>query len=596
MSWISQQWRVVRNRLSPLQLFSLISALLVCVMAIGGLFLYQQSQFDAARETAQRYALELIADRAVLLQAPLISREQGEVERLLNSLVRDAERLQLSFVSVAVVDVVGHTVAALEATPVVGVDRMSVVLPITQTDADGDFRNLGRIESQLQFDRIDALHRAQLRERTILLLLALAAIFCLGGVVYYYTVYRGQRQLLAAFSAALDGNRQQISWSRNDLLGRIATQFNFLAKSYQRELVNSRNDQLRLEEKIVRRTSALERMMQHNKFMSRDLHEQQQRYEAVFKSIPQCIVIVNGKAEVEYINPAARRLLGVQNEAVLGGKFTEFFVTPDAPSALQQCLQSKQAAQNYKPIRLTLKAGELYVQDFAEPVFSEDGKLISIAINFTDVTSLWRREANLDIPVSHDDISTLLTRNTFERRAEYLLGKLGNLGRECTMIAFDISCLDGLNAKFGHFAGDQILRYCGNLLRDVSRSTDLVARCGSDEFLLLSFGLSSDKAHSVVTRLYNNLQRRPFTWGGEPVAIELTCGIFSFTAGECTLSEAMRGAQRAYLPLVKRVQQPVSQSIQEPQPLVGRREQDVQMDEGPQSQQPQSPEASSAVS
>ena len=71
----------------------------------------------------------------------------------------------------------------------------------------------------------------------------------------------------------------------------------------------------------------------------------------------------------------------------------------------------------------------------------------------------------------------------------------------CALLMLDIDHLKHINDKFGHPAGDLVIRQIAQTLREVSRDNDTAARLGGEEFGLLLAGVDLDRAAAAAARL-----------------------------------------------------------------------------------------------
>jgi len=79
----------------------------------------------------------------------------------------------------------------------------------------------------------------------------------------------------------------------------------------------------------------------------------------------------------------------------------------------------------------------------------------------------------------------------------------------CALLILDIDHLKHINDKFGHPAGDLVIKHVANTLSEVSRDNDAAARLGGEEFALLLAGIEVDKAAAAAERLREVISRRP---------------------------------------------------------------------------------------
>ena len=142
-----------------------------------------------------------------------------------------------------------------------------------------------------------------------------------------------------------------------------------------------------------------------------------------------------------------------------------------------------------------------------------------------DVTSLKRANEtgkSLLAKSQTDSQTGLYNRATTEKLIrESLYG--GQTGEWNTFLLIDIDHFKSFNDTFGHLLGDAVLRFMGEAMREVFRSTDVLCRWGGDEFVIFIPRFSDEP--SLRNRL-SALQARmkAFTHQGEPMPLTLSIG------------------------------------------------------------------------
>jgi PAS domain-containing protein len=129
--------------------------------------------------------------------------------------------------------------------------------------------------------------------------------------------------------------------------------------------------------------------------------------------------------------------------------------------------------------RIRTQTGKIaHVLELGEPVLDEDGTLIRTFGTMQDITQGKLAEEKLNYQASHDDLTGLINRREFERRAERLLVNMEQHPAEHAMCFIDLDQFKVVNDTCGHTAGDELLRQLSSVLTTTVRHRDTLARLG----------------------------------------------------------------------------------------------------------------------
>jgi diguanylate cyclase len=143
-----------------------------------------------------------------------------------------------------------------------------------------------------------------------------------------------------------------------------------------------------------------------------------------------------------------------------------------------------------------------------------------------------------------DALTGIPNRAAYDDRIEQEFRRWKRFGRTVSILAWDIDRFKTINDKYGHKAGDRVLRVFGQQLAKHVRETDFVARYGGEEFVMLLVGSSPAEAHTVADKIRLEIAQLGFHFHDKPVTVTASCGITNFIA-EDTPDAAFDRADRA---------------------------------------------------
>ena len=129
-----------------------------------------------------------------------------------------------------------------------------------------------------------------------------------------------------------------------------------------------------------------------------------------------------------------------------------------------------------------------------------------------------------------DPLTGLYNRAYLADRFQVELRRARNYGVPMSVVLFDIDRFKRINDRYGHPAGDAVLRKLASLLREGTRSTDAVVRYGGEEFAVLMATADSDVAFRQAERIRTELEKTPFVIPGqtEPIQVTISGGVATF--------------------------------------------------------------------
>lgn len=123
-----------------------------------------------------------------------------------------------------------------------------------------------------------------------------------------------------------------------------------------------------------------------------------------------------------------------------------------------------------------------------------------------------------------DPLTGLPRRRAFYDQYPHLAAQADRTGSKLLLGLLDIVNLKAINDRFGYGAGDEVVRTVADALRDSARRSDLVARYGGDEFVVLLVGAKPNTIDVIAERVRSRLaELAPVR--GLPVTVECAVGV-----------------------------------------------------------------------
>lgn len=163
------------------------------------------------------------------------------------------------------------------------------------------------------------------------------------------------------------------------------------------------------------------------------------------------------------------------------------------------------AGQRYRTqLQLKRKDGTLIWIDMSGVMLSKDSD--ESVWMMLDITAMKAYEAEVEDAAFHDGLTGLPNRMLLMQRLDQALAQAAIQGHLVAVCFVDLDGFKAINDRYGHSAGDLVLKATGQRLESCLRGSDTVARLGGDEFVLLLTSLGGKSEldavlQRVVTRV-----------------------------------------------------------------------------------------------
>ncbi|MCA9601946.1 MAG: diguanylate cyclase [Myxococcales bacterium] len=239
--------------------------------------------------------------------------------------------------------------------------------------------------------------------------------------------------------------------------------------------------------------------------------------------------------------------LSPRTEAVLGYTRAQLYENPDLwiHSVVSEDQEPVLAAMDAAFEKLNIEyrfrrpdGAIVWIHAKTFPVHDNDGTLVRVAGLATDITARKEAEIRLFDLAHRDPLTQALNRRGISR----VLADLQKRRVDGSAILLDCDNFKDINDKFGHAAGDVVLRQMAERMQRTLRDQDSLGRVGGDEFIVVLPEASLAEAMDVAEKLRMSVTRTHLRMGDEQVSVSASFGITSI-ANEVIVDQLVHRAE-----------------------------------------------------
>jgi diguanylate cyclase (GGDEF)-like protein/PAS domain S-box-containing protein len=307
-----------------------------------------------------------------------------------------------------------------------------------------------------------------------------------------------------------------------------------------------------LEEQVRKRTAELEAALHENEEITRALRESEAKFRGlVTQSMVGIVTIEDGK--FTYTNAKFEAIFGYGAEELRGMRVIDLAIEEDRALVAENLRKrlSGEVGQAHYVFHGRRKDGIILDIEIQGGVMDLAGKRVVLSL-VMDVTERTRAEREVQAlqeklreQSTHDSLTGLYNRRYLDDTLARELTLAQRHGYEVSVILGDLDHFKSVNDRFGHLAGDEVLRAFGDLMKQHARSSDIYCRYGGEEFLLVLPQVTTAVAIERTEQLRRSLAAKPIPYGDVPIPITASFGIATFPRDGQTADMLLAAADKA---------------------------------------------------
>ena len=274
------------------------------------------------------------------------------------------------------------------------------------------------------------------------------------------------------------------------------------------------------------------------------LKESEARYRQFINDSPLGFLITQNGL-VRFVNPALLAMLGWTEDEVINQPFLPYVLEEDRPLVAdihQRRMRGEPTPDSYV-CRVVIRDGSVRYWRLAIRTIDWNGPAAHAVVS--DITELKEAEDKLERAAHFDALTGIPNRVLLADRMRQALAQCSRNGKTLAVCYLDLDGFKPINDRWGHEAGDQMLREMARRLMACLRAGDTVARLGGDEFVLLLLNLDRiDECESALKRILAAVGQ-PWTINGHTVQVSASIGVSIYPSDAADTDMLLRHADQA---------------------------------------------------
>lgn len=234
--------------------------------------------------------------------------------------------------------------------------------------------------------------------------------------------------------------------------------------------------------------------------VERELRLSRERYKLLVEQLQESIVVVRGR-RLLFFNPAFCVLTGYDAQSLAHLDTATLFFAEEREAIYQRAQEqlSGVAPEQRHVFRLRNRLGLAVWVEAQIRAIEWEGEM-AILNTLSDVTQRVEHEAEMRHLATHDPLTGLPNRDMLKQRLRDAIGFARDTQQKLALLFVDLDRFKPVNDNHGHEAGDQVLRTIAQRLQGALRESDLVARWGGDEFIVVLENVNTSATIERIAR------------------------------------------------------------------------------------------------
>jgi len=294
---------------------------------------------------------------------------------------------------------------------------------------------------------------------------------------------------------------------------------------------------------MIRPGRKLKKEMIGKQQMASSLRDTEAMYRSLVDSTDDSIYVVGRDVRYLFMNKKHMMRMGLVEGQFLGHQYSEFHSDEETGEFVKNITRVFDTGVSLQNEHQSKRDDKYFLQTLS-PVKDKQGNVVAITVISKDITDRKRMEEELRSITLTDELTGLYNRRGFLTLAEQYLKIANRMKNTISILYADIDNMKSINDTFGHQEGDRALIETAGVLKETFRESDVVARIGGDEFVVMPAVMNAMSHDAVMGRLHGSIERLN-ALQGRKYRLSVSAGIaFYDPENPCSIEELLSRGDR----------------------------------------------------
>jgi len=265
-----------------------------------------------------------------------------------------------------------------------------------------------------------------------------------------------------------------------------------------------------------------------------------------FDHLFDAVVVTDAQGIITDWNSGSEALYGYTETEAVGQPVNILHVPEDTDHITSEVLAAVASDGKWTgEVRMLRKDGSIgWIESMCIPILDDDQQMIgALGIN-RDISQRMYETEQLRFQARFDQLTQIPNRYSLIDRIDHLIDQYDRNKNAFSLLFFDLDNFKKINDTYGHSFGDLVLKEVATRIASNIRKSDMVARIGGDEFILLLENTHTKLDIETTIKNLSHELKKDIPINGNTINIQCSIGYSTFPTNGITCDELLAHADK----------------------------------------------------